>query len=234
MNKFNKKQKVIIIIIIGIILIIAIYFYYNSDIKLINGNTSRDLATFVEENNNTQEKQTQDLNSDPEEKNSNNNKEDIKSEEEIVIHITGAIKNEGVYRLKKESRISNAVEAAGGLTENADTSKINLAYVLEDGMKIVIPSINDSETCEELISTGIGGDSDIIDNNMENKKSEKININTADAETLDKLPGIGEATANKIIDYRNDNGKFKSIEEIKNVKGIGESKYEEIKDWICV
>ena len=113
-------------------------------------------------------------------------------------------------------------------------------------MKIIVPSINDENLEEELItkeigknagetSTGTGTSSSTDTSTTQNSKtSSKVNINTANEKELDTLPGIGETTARKIIEYRNENGKFSSIEDIKNVKGIGESKFEEIRELICV
>ena len=106
-----------------------------------------------------------------------------------------------------------------GLTPNADVSKTNLAYILSDGEKIYIPSVNDEET--------------ITENNSSNKNS-KININTATASELETISGVGESTAKSIIEYRTKVGKFSSIEEIMNVSGIGENKFEKMKDQITV
>ena len=146
-------------------------------------------------------------------------------EEEIVVHIIGQVVNEGIVKLKEGSRVIDAIEKAGGATEEADLSLINLAYILQDGEKIYIPSVNDKEEMEVLEYTGTSSES---------KKELKININTAKQAELEKLPGIGESIASKIIDYRNKNGKFSSIEELKNVSGIGESKYNNIKNYVYV
>lgn len=137
----------------------------------------------------------------------NINEEEIK--EKIKIHVAGAVNNEGLYEIEEEKRIADAIEMAGGLNSDADISNINLASKLEDGTKIYIPSISEKEVNEQ-------------------------NINTASQNELDTLPGIGPSTALKIIEYRKENGKFKSIEEIKEVQGIGESKYEKIKSLITI
>ena len=255
MNKFNKKQKISIISIICIIAILIIYFYIKDNIKIKNASNLEDLATYEEQNNlNKTENQSGEEtgegnknNENNEETNKNDNAQNQEnSSDEITVHITGAVNKEGVYKLKKESRVQDAVEIAGGLKEDADTKRINLAYQLEDGMKIIVPSINDENLEEELITTEIGknagetstgtssGSSTDTSTTQNAKTSSKVNINTANEEELDTLPGIGEATARKIIEYRNENGKFSSIEDIKNVKGIGESKFEEIRDLICV
>ncbi len=142
---------------------------------------------------------------------------------QITVHITGAINNPGVIILEEGARIVDALEAAGGETEEADVNRLNLAYVLEDGEKLYIPSKNEEE--QEYITQG--------KDNMSEGQS-KININSAQIEELITLPGVGEATANKIIEYRKENGKFQKIEDLKNVPGIGDSKFENIKMLIKV
>lgn len=155
---------------------------------------------------------------------------------QIVVHISGQVVNPGVISLDENSRIIDAINIAGGLTSKADISKVNLAYVLEDAQKIYIPSIDDKE--EEMYILEGSGDTEIVSSSgsIENKKEEKlmVNINTANAIELAQLPGIGNSTALKIINYRNENGKFNTIDDIKNVSGIGESKFNKIKDSIFV
>lgn len=148
----------------------------------------------------------------------------------IVIHITGEIKTPGIIKIKENSRLADAIEAAGGLTENADINKINLAYIISDGQKIYIPNINDKT--EDYVNSEAGNG--VIIENMESNNKKLVNINTATQAELETLTGIGASTALKIINYRKENGKFKNIEEIKNVSGIGEAKYEVIKNNICV
>ncbi len=150
----------------------------------------------------------------------------------IVIHITGEVKNEGIIKIPEGGRISDAIDKAGGLTEDADINRINLAYELEDGQKIYIPSKKDKNV-ENYISDGV--DSIVLPEESEStSKTSLININKASLEELQTLNGIGESLAESIITYRTENGKFKNIEDIKNVAGIGDSKYEKIKDNIKV
>lgn len=146
-----------------------------------------------------------------------------KNDDRIGVYISGEVKNTGVYYLKKDSRITDLINICGGLTEEADVSKINPAQKLNDSDKIIIPKK------EENLNTESMEDTDESDINVQ----EKININTATKDELTSLNGIGEATANKIINYRNKN-KFKEIEDIMNVPGIGEAKFNNIKDYICV
>ena len=166
----------------------------------------------------------------------------------IIVHISGAVKQEGVVELEENSRIADAIEKVGGLKENAETRKINLAYKLEDGMKIYIPTkeeIKNKESQEvnqenEHVYGGTKENSSQVSNLQKNSESKetirnkKVNINKASQEELDSLPGIGPSTADKILEYRKQNGNFKSIEDIKEVSGIGESKFEKIRNMITV
>ena len=122
---------------------------------------------------------------------------------------------------------------AGGQTENADLSKINLAFVIEDGMQIYVPRVGENQ--EKSYITEEAGEGVIIETAINDaSNNSKVNMNTANIEKLMSLPGVGEATAQKIIDYRQQNGKFKSIEDLKNVSGIGENKYNNLKEKIDV
>ena len=143
--------------------------------------------------------------------------------------ITGEVKKEGVIHLNKGDRIIDAIKKAGGETKQADLSQVNLAYELQDGQKIYIP--NKNEKISEYI---VGGNGNTNINSINSKEETKVNINTANQSELDSLPGIGPATAQKIIEYRNQNGNFKKIEDLQNVKGIGQAKYEEIRNNIEV
>ena len=143
-----------------------------------------------------------------------------KFENEIAVYITGEVKQPGVYYIESGLRLNDLIEVCGGLTDNADLSDINLAEKLNDSDKIDIPSIIAEKDEMNSISD--------IDNN-----NDLININTASKEELKTLNGIGDTLANNIIEYRN-NCKFDTIEDILNVNGIGESKYDGIKEYICV
>jgi len=162
------------------------------------------------------------------------NTEEIEVLEEkniIILHMIGEIKNPGIIKIEEGSRLIDAIEAAGGITENADISKVNLAYVVSDGQKIYIPSYLD-ENIENYIQDNIGDN--IIIEDIYINKSNLVNINTAKQEELETLTGIGPSTALKIINYRQETGKFKTIEDIKNVPGIGDAKFEALKNEICV
>lgn len=209
MNKINKKQK-IFIILITIISVIGIYY-----ITFL-----KDKDTNIEELQNISEIDT---------------KEEVNKNSKIIIHISGAVQKEGILELDENSRISDAIEMAGGLKENAYLNDINLAEILQDGIKINIPTKEEVESQEVEIETS-QSKTVTQNNSITNEKSKKgkININTASQTELETLPGIGASTASKIIEYRQNNGKFKTIENIKDVKGIGDNKYNKIKDYISV
>ncbi len=147
---------------------------------------------------------------------------------EIKIHIAGAVVNPGIIELNQGDRISDAIDQAGGLLIEANLTNINLAEVIEDGMKIYIATNEEMEYLQEESINILPKTGEV------EIKDEKININTATESELDTLPGIGEVTAMKIIEHREKNGEFYEIEDLKNVSGIGESKFEEIKDKIKV
>ena len=142
----------------------------------------------------------------------------------IVVHIIGEINKPGIVELEEGARVIDAIKKAGGTTEKADLAQINLAYILKDGQKIYIPNTEDNDKKIEYNTAN-------IENNI---KEEKININTADEDELQRLPGVGASTAAKIIKYREENGSFRKIEDIQNAKGIGEAKYNDLKEQIEV
>ena len=133
----------------------------------------------------------------------------------IFVHVCGAVVNEGVYELPSGSRVYEALEKAGGLLPNAATTEINQAELLDDGMKLYVPTI------EEIEKLQLSGNA-------------KININRATKEELMTLPGIGAAKAESIIQYRKTNGSFRSTKDLMQISGIKESLYEQIKDLIQV
>ena len=153
-----------------------------------------------------------------------------KSDSKIGVYISGEIKKEGVYYLDKDSRIANLIDIAGGVTDKADVSKINPAQKLNDSDKVVIPAKKERSIEDEI---EIDDENDELKEKSSSSTSGKVNINNATKSELMTLNGIGDATATKIINYRKTNT-FKEIEDIMNVPGIGESKFNNIKDDICV
>jgi competence protein ComEA len=149
----------------------------------------------------------------------------------ITIFISGEVKEPGVVTIEGDKRLSDAIDKLGGFTSEANLNKINLAMRIEDEKHYIIPKIGDDTDT----NNAVGGISDEVAIESSNQnETNKININIADIQELDTLPGVGEATANKIINYRDEKGKFNSIEDIKNVNGIGDKKYEDIKDKISI
>lgn len=219
MKKFNKK---IILLSIIIIYIIGMYYLFIRDKDYLESDSNMNI-----------------LNTNEEDEGIENKTSITEDKGKIVIYVAGAVKNEGIYELYENSRIADCIEKAGGLTEDANIRNINLAYVLEDGMKVYIPKNSDKNDVKDETSTYVSkenGNTDINTSTSKstNTQSSKININTASQTELETLPGIGPSTATKIINYRKENGKFTNIEDIKKVSGIGDSKYAQIKDFIKV
>lgn len=163
------------------------------------------------------------------------NKEDVE-DEEILIHITGEVNKTGIISLKKGARIIDAIEAAGGAKKEADLDEVNLAYELEDGIKIYIPNKKEKQqNTEKVYITSESGNNVIVENvSRSGGVSKKVNINTATQSEFENLPGIGPEIASRIVEYREQNGKFSKIEDLQNVKGIGNAKFENIKNLIVV
>lgn len=219
MEKLSLKQKIIVGILIAILAIgIGIYGF----ITMQDKENSIDINDILEMNNTQQIEQT--------------NTQQEKEEEKIVIHITGEVNKKGIVTLSKGARIADAIKAAGGTTKQADLDEINLAYVLEDGQKLYIPNKKDKEKNEEkTYITSESGNNVVIQENTGTKGvNKKVNINEATQSELETLPGIGPSIASRIIEYRQQNGKFNTIEELQNVKGIGDAKFANIKEYVIV
>jgi competence protein ComEA len=137
---------------------------------------------------------------------------------QIVVHMAGAVVRPGLYFMEEGSRLGDALEMCGGPLPDADIDALNLAEKLRDGQKIYVP----------LKGAGLPSGS------APPTSSDKVNINLATQKELEELPGIGPTLAKSIIDYREKNGGFKSVEELKKVKGIGEKRFEEIRDKVTI
>lgn len=167
--------------------------------------------------------------------NVSNNKEEIfkeqsaagniteQSSSDITVYINGEVKNPGVYKLKQDSRVQDLVKACGGFTNEANSYKLNLAKKLKDEDYIYVDKKSDNENLQ--LQNGLQG---------ETSENAKVNINTATKEELKTIPGIGDVTAQKIIDYREQNGGFSSIEDLKNIDRIGDKTLEKIKDKVDI
>ena len=152
--------------------------------------------------------------------------EKASSSDTVFVDVSGCIKTPGVYELPYGSRIFEAIEEAGGFTKHADRALINQAETITDGMKINVPDKRDIE------ENGSGAAH--VSGNGASDNGELININTAGSEELQQISGIGPVTAEKIIQYREENGVFDSVEDITNVSGIGEKTLEKMKPQITV
>lgn len=219
--KYRYRKEIIISVIIVLLLGISVfsYFYFKED--------EEDIVI-------TEKKETK-----------KKLKEDVK--EKVSVDIKGEVINPGTYTVDINFRVIDVIDKAGGLTENADTSVINLSKKVIDEMVIIIYSKEQVKNFEEtkkqeeyLQNKCISPDDNslrndaCISNSQTNGVSGKVNINTASISELMTLNGIGESRAKDIISYREKNGPFKTIEDIKNVSGIGESTYANIKENITV
>ncbi len=139
----------------------------------------------------------------------------------VVVHVAGAVQHPGVQRLPAGSRVIDAVDAAGGLRPDADAGRVNLAAELADGTQVYVPAVGE---VPPAVETGGGGES----------SSGPIDLNIADAAVLETLPGVGPATAAAILDHRDRNGPFVSVDGLLEVRGIGEAKLAQIRDLVRV
>lgn len=153
---------------------------------------------------------------------------DGESKREVCVHVAGCVKEPGIKFLSENARVADAIDLSGGFSEDADADAINLAREIVDGEQILVPSINATAQMPSALSQSDSS------SNPAGQTIGKININTADMAELQNISGIGESKAKRIIDYREKNGLFKSIDELTNVSGIGEKTLENIKDQICI
>ncbi|MGP1608305.1 MAG: helix-hairpin-helix domain-containing protein [Clostridium sp.] len=232
--KLKKIDKEYLIIggILLFILIFGIYSYFTKNMKNVEENI--DVAMMQKQE-----------------------KEEVDSKN-IYVHLDGMIKKPGLYEVVEGARLKEVIDKAGGLTEKANIKLINFALKVADGEKIYIPSVDDKEGKDDVdmfnnqiseedkgantnvssanrnISYGNNTKSNAQSGNKNSSIKKKVDINKGSKEDLIKINGIGEQMADKIIEYRKEHGKFNSIEEIKEVKGIGEAKYSKIKYYIIV
>lgn len=149
---------------------------------------------------------------------------------EVYVDVDGAVVRPGVYRLKDGARVSQAIDAAGGLTAEADVTGLNRASKVADGQKIYVPKVGEQQT----VSADGGADGGAVLASGANDVAGLVNINTASAAELQTLSGIGPSMAQSIIDERTKNSAFASVDDLMRVSGIGEKKLAKIKDCICV
>lgn len=210
----EKKQW----LIIGLVCIgAAILYFYNQDddVDLIHEKEMISEDNVVEDHFQNEE----------ERQNTNENDASQKMQP-MKVDIKGAVKKPGVYTVTGNERVIDIIDKAGGLLEEADIVKVNLSQKVTDEMVIYIPKTGEEVLTTENIPVQTGSQSSGGDG--------KVNINQADASTLDSLPGIGPSKAEAIIEYRDTNGPFQKVEDLMNISGIGEKTFEKLKDQITV
>lgn len=151
-------------------------------------------------------------------------KEEPLEQDLITVDVKGAVKSPGIYDLPVGSRVNDAVQKAGGLTEQADSKSLNLAQKVSDEALVYVPTKGEEAVSQQ---TGLGTASSI-------SKEKKVNLNKASLEELKQVKGLGGKRAQDIIDHREANGKFKSVDELKQVSGIGAKTIEKLKDYVTV
>jgi len=244
MEKILKYKKSIIIsslVLLIIIVGIVYYYYYRTDnvVQVVESEVK------IEEI----EKQAEEIQEEV--------VEEIAIVKDFFVDIKGAVNNPGVYKLNENNIVNDAINVAGGLNKYADTKCINLSKKLHDEMVIYVYTKSETwqilnnnnnkqtETETNVVCNEVKNDAYVTENKIEekietDKTNEKedanalVNINSDDIDKLTTLPGIGESKAKTIIEYRKTNGNFKTIEELKNVSGIGDSTFEKIKDLITI
>ncbi|MDS6114311.1 helix-hairpin-helix domain-containing protein, partial [Streptococcus pneumoniae] len=152
------------------------------------------------------------------------NKEEPLEQDLITVDVKGAVKSPGIYDLPVGSRVNDAVQKAGGLTEQADSKSLNLAQKVSDEALVYVPTKGEESASQQA---GSGAPSST-------SKDKKVNLNKASLEELKQVKGLGGKRAQDIIDHRETNGKFKSVDELKKVSGIGAKTIEKLKDYVTV
>lgn len=221
-----RKQIICVVLIVVIISSLSCFYYFN---KKESKNNEKVLVSSKKVESKEKEVKLE------------KKKEEIK---EIMVDVKGEVNNSGIYTLKEGSRVIDAINMAGGITSNADTSVLNLSKKLTDEMVIIVYSYYEvrnferTKEIEKIVTDNCINSSSVkndacIDSSTEKESTTSIiSINTATVEELTNLPGVGEAKAKSIVDYREQNGLFEKVEDIKNVSGIGEALFEKIKDYI--
>lgn len=222
-DNFLKYKKIGLMSIFAIVVIVSVIFYNAKGFKQLNKNNTESI--FVDDDNLVFENGKEDKLPSQDSVNMSKQMESKLEDKTIVVEIKGQVKKPDVYTIDENSIINDLIDLAGGVTENADLSNINRAKKLQNHEMIYIADKNDSNNDYPQAT------------NMENGSMDNeilVDINTATTDKLKTLNGIGDSKAKSIIEYREQNGGFKSIEEIKNVTGIGDKMFEKIKESITV
>ncbi len=223
-NLTYEKWQILAVIFLAIVMIITgVYLYFNSKPKLLvpidNNQNNQNLSSIYKNQNEIETEKSKYFQSS--DNNFSGENDGVRLDNlKIVVHVCGEVKYPGVYYIQNGGRVYDAIQKAGGVTEEADIHLLNLAQILSDEARIYVPKKGEVVSSDSFYSDSM--------------LNQKININNADSSTLQKLSGIGPTLAQRIIDYRKNIGRFKSIEQLLNVKGIGPSKFEEIKDKVQI
>ena len=241
-----KKKEIVISVVIASVLSLIMFFVTQSkgSGNMIVDKSSKNKAIKSQKAENIQDKKLEkSVNEDEKNqiavKESMDNSEEKKIESsEIAVYISGEVKTPQVVKMKTGDRLVYAVEKCGGMTKDADLNAVNLALLLKDEAHYIIPKIGDTNiSTQSSANASTSGEKTVnqsSNNNTSNSSNTKVNINTADKTALMSLPSIGEKTAQKIIDYRENVGKFNTKEDLKNVSGIGDKKYSQLEEFITV
>ena len=224
-NKNLKKRAIEIAFIIVISCILFLSCSLDSGNRKIRISKSENLSSSEQVNSNEEKSEGNDAGENNTVSVETAERESEQAGTEVYVYVCGAVVNPGLYALPEGARAMDAVTAAGGFTEDAATDIINLAEIETDGSMLRIPSmqeVKDGEYQIPIASADLSAEDGLVD------------LNTADVDKLCEIPGIGEAKANAIIDYRNRNGKFAKTEDLMLVPGIKEGTYEKIRDYIKV
>lgn len=237
----GNKDKTIKILIIAVIILAAAFVFLTR--------TDKDEISLEKSQTTAGDQESSGTGSDESSEENEESSSDI-----VICDVSGAVKAPKVVELKKGSRISDAIDSAGGLTGKADITNINRAAIVNDGDKIYIPEAGESSQVTAETNNGVNnsstdstsGQNDPQANSDQNnganasgtagdtRSSGKINLNSADSAALQQINGIGPVTADKIIEYRNDKGAFTKLEQLKEISGIGEKTFEKLKEEVTI
>lgn len=220
-ERFVTKRNIALIILVFLCILTSFILYGRNKSKVFKDEYMQNI--FVDEEDSA--KESLEVNADYNTKDNKEEKISTKSTKMIVVEIKGEVVNPDVYEISEGSIIRDLITKAGGLTNEANIDKINRADKLRDNQLIVIPNKDDLANANNNIS---------INNASSVSEDGVININTATLEELQKINGVGEVKAKSIIEYREKNGGFKSIDEMKNIEGIGDKTFEKMKDKITI
>lgn len=211
-----KIQNIVKIITLSVFVCVAgLFFYMDQSKQEEKSDEVLITADFSSEPENSKDSTTDNVNV-------SEKPENVKNTKNIFVHVCGAVKKAGVYELKEGARICDAITAAGGFKKTANQTILNQAQVLSDGEQVVVPLKEDKQISNET------------DKMPDGHTTQKISINHATYEELMTLPGIGESKANSIIRYREENGSFQTLEDLKKIQGIKDGVYNKIVDCIML